>query len=192
MGDFFASLRKGELKMGDTPSVGWLLHGTPEDPSQPGWGGQFVRIWEGRRTTFNRLTTAADQVEASAIVEITLPSPAELKREHQVSVMWDNRVPLQVGSDGQVLRFRFAPKVAGTFPYTIRSDFAALDNTKGALTAVHPPIERTRVPSATHPNWWIDDPDPAVAEGNVPGAKSVNRWREDFLRDFAERMKRAG
>jgi hypothetical protein len=26
-------------------------------------------------------------------------------------------------------------------------------------------------------NWWIDDPDPAAAEGVYPGAKSVNQWR---------------
>ena len=46
--------------MGDSPSVGYLLHGTPEDPSHPGWGGQFVRVWDGRTTTFDRLTTASD------------------------------------------------------------------------------------------------------------------------------------
>jgi hypothetical protein len=41
-----------------------------------------------------------------------------------------------------------------------------------------------------HPNWWIDDPAPAVAEGVHPGAKTVSQWREDFLRDFAARMLR--
>ena len=29
----------------DSPSVGWLLGGSPADPLQPGWGGQFVRAW---------------------------------------------------------------------------------------------------------------------------------------------------
>jgi hypothetical protein len=55
---------------------------------------------------------------------------------------------------------------------------------------VPPPIARTRQPSTVHPHWWIDDPDPAAAEGVHPGARSVNRWREDFLRDFAARMQR--
>ena len=45
LGDFFVS-KKGDIKMGDTPSVGWVLKGTPDDPSQPGWGGRFVRAWE--------------------------------------------------------------------------------------------------------------------------------------------------
>ena len=30
----------GTLKMGDSPSVDYLLHASPEDPSQPGWGGR--------------------------------------------------------------------------------------------------------------------------------------------------------
>jgi len=60
----------------------------------------------------------------------------------------------------------------------------------GKFTAVPPTPERTGYPSAWFPNWWIDDPDPVVAEGIHPGAKSVNRWREDFLIDFAARMDR--
>jgi hypothetical protein len=33
---------KPDIKMGDTPSVLYLLHGTPSDPTRPSWGGQFV------------------------------------------------------------------------------------------------------------------------------------------------------
>ena len=44
------------------------------------------------------------------------------------------------------------------------------------------------------PNWWTDDLNRDVAEDaytyTVLGAKTVNQWREDFLRDFAERMDR--
>ena len=55
LGDFFMTLLDGTIKMGDSPSVGYLLRGTPDDPSQGGWGGRFVRIWDGRKTVFNRL-----------------------------------------------------------------------------------------------------------------------------------------
>ena len=40
------------------------------------------------------------------------------------------------------------------------------------------------------PNWWADDPDPALKEGKYPGAKTVNKWREDYLRDWQKRMDR--
>jgi hypothetical protein len=33
---------KPDIKMGDTPSVLYLLRGTPADPTRPSWGGQFV------------------------------------------------------------------------------------------------------------------------------------------------------
>ena len=72
----------------------------------------------------------------------------------------------------------------------IRSNDTRLDGLSGKFTATPPPIERTKRPSSEHPNWWIDDPDPAAAEGIHPGAKSVNRWREAFLKDFAARMRR--
>ncbi len=190
LGDFFATQLRGTIKMGDSPSVGWLLRGAPDDPTQPGWGGKFVRIWDGRKTIFDRLTTEADRVEVFGVTEFALPLPAGMTRAHTAQVMFDNRIAAAAVNDGRVLRFRFAPRDAKVWPYVIRSDFPALDGQAGKFTAVPPPPERTSRPSAVHPNWWIDDPDPAVAEGVHPGAKSVSRWREEFLRDFATRMLR--
>lgn len=40
------------------------------------------------------------------------------------------------------------------------------------------------------PRYWTDDPDPALMEGRYPGAKTVNRWREQYLRDWQARMDR--
>jgi hypothetical protein len=190
LGDFFNTQLKGVIKMGDSPSVGWLLHGNPADPSQPGWGGKFVRIWDGRKTVFNRLTTETDQAEVFGVVEFALPLPAGFAATNSAKMIFDNRVPAVGTNEGNVLRFRFATRDAKVWSYTIKSDFAGLDGQEGKFTAVPPPIKRTSKPSALHPNWWIDDPDPAAAEGVHPGAKSVNQWRVDFLRDFAARMLR--
>ena len=41
LGDFFGTHLGGTIKMGDTPSVGWLLRGDPADPTAPGWGGRL-------------------------------------------------------------------------------------------------------------------------------------------------------
>ncbi|BDT59869.1 hypothetical protein MasN3_33630 [Massilia varians] len=51
--------------------------------------------------------------------------------------------------------------------------------------------ELARRPSTRHPHWWTDDPDPQLAEGMHQGAKTVSRWREAFLRDFAGRLRRS-
>jgi hypothetical protein len=66
--DFFESQLGGTIKMGDTPSVCWLLTGTPEDPSQPGWGGRFVRAGERPYRLFDRLTTKDDHMETFGIL----------------------------------------------------------------------------------------------------------------------------
>jgi Protein of unknown function (DUF1593). len=77
---------KQDIKMGDTPSVLYLLRGTPSDPTQPSWGGQFVRTQPDRET------------------------------------------------------------------------------------------------------YWHDDPDPAQRFADRNGAAHVNRWREEYLRDWQRRM----
>jgi Protein of unknown function (DUF1593) len=190
LGDYFAALLKGTIKMGDSPSVGYLLRGTPDDPQKPGWGGRFARVWNGRKTRFDRLTTEADRVEVFGVTEIAMPLPQGMTRQHTVRVLFDGRVPAETVNDGRVLRFRFSPRDAKVWTYRIDSNFAGIDGQSGKFTAVAPPAARTRRPSKTHPNWWIDDPDPAAAEGAHPGARNVNRWRVDFLRDFAARLLR--
>lgn len=87
LGDFLAE-KKDDIKMGDTPSVLYLLHGVSENPGGPSWGGSYV---------------------------------------------------LKPGS-------------------------------------------------STH---WMDDPSTEQAEGNRPGARTVNRWRIDYLSDWKRRMDRA-
>jgi hypothetical protein len=190
LGDYFATQLKGTIKMGDSPSIGYLLHGTPEDPSQASWGGKFARIWDGRKTVFDRLTTEADHSEVFGVVEFTLPAPAGMTSRQSARMIFDGRIPAVATREGNVLRFRFSPRDAKVWPYVIRSDFSGLDGRSGAFTAVPPPAGRTNRRSTVHPNWWIDDPDPGAAEGIHPGARSVSRWREEYLRDFATRMAR--
>jgi len=87
LGDYCAPLKGGSIKMGDTPSVAYLLRGDPDDPTSQSWGGQFIRK-KGR------------------------------------------------------------------------------------------------------PQWWIDNPDPKLKQSNRPGAKTVNQWRVNYLRDWQKRMDR--
>lgn len=190
LGEYFATHLRGTIKMGDTPAVVYLLQRAPEDPTQPGWGGRFVPIWEGRKTVFTRLTTATDEVEAFGVVEFALPRPAGMKRGHTTRLWIDNRIPAAAADDGTTLRFRFSPRDAKVWPYVIQSDAPELAGQAGAFTAVKPPIEKTRRLDARHPHWWIDDPAPEAAEGVHAGARHVSRWREEFLRDFAARMLR--
>jgi hypothetical protein len=88
------------------------------------------------------------------------------------------------------VRFRFCPKDAKTYRYTIRSNAPALDGRTGEITAVMPAPDAALTPDPVRPHWWTDDPSSAVAEGVHQGARTVSQWREDFLRDFAQRLER--
>jgi hypothetical protein len=41
------------------------------------------------------------------------------------------------------------------------------------------------------PHYWTDNPAAELREGNYPGAKTVNKWRIDYLGDWQARMDRA-
>jgi hypothetical protein len=43
MGDWISLLKGGMVKMGDTPTVLYLLKGTPDNPTKQSWGGQYVK-----------------------------------------------------------------------------------------------------------------------------------------------------
>ena len=40
--------------------------------------------------------------------------------------------------------------------------------------------------------YWTDNPDPALREAAFPGARTVNRWRPQYLRDWQQRMAGGG
>jgi hypothetical protein len=190
LGAFFAAHLGGILKMGDSPSVVYVLTAARDDPSTPGWGGRFLRVWDGRKTVFDRVTTSADVAEAFGVVEFSLPEPSDMRAGHTARMIVDGRIPAPAIKDGNRLRFRFSPRDAKVWPYVIRSDHQGLDGVTGQFTAALPPSQRGARASVEHPNWWTDDPDPSAAEGVHAGAKHVNRWREAFLRDFSARMSR--
>ncbi len=189
LGDFFVS-KKADIKMGDTPSVGWLLKGTPDDPSQPGWGGQFVRAWERPYSRFERMTTKEDRMEVFGVLELVLRIGNDIpKKPEAVLAVENQKLPGHAADDG-TMRFRFCPKAAKAYSFTIHSNVSALNGNKGGITALLPPPEVARRPSSRLPNWWTDNPSRHVAEGDHIGARTVSRWREDFLRDFEARMDR--
>ena len=142
------------------------------------------------RTSSSRLTTDADTVEAFGVVEVALPVPAGMNRGQSAQIILDGRIPAVATRDADKLRFRFSPRDARVWPYVIRSDFPGLDGRSGSFTAIPPPVERTTRASAAHANWWLDNPNPAAAEGVHPGEQKRKPVARAFRRDFAARMRR--
>ena len=188
LGDFFVQ-QKADVKMGDTPSVGWLLKGRPDDPTQPSWGGSYVRAWERSFLQLDRMPAATDRIEAFGILELVLPAKKFPENPKAFLEVENQKLVGHFEGDGTV-RFRFCPKAAKRYNFKVTTNVPSLDGKIGAITAYIPLPEVAKMPSDMLPNWWTDDLSPHAAEGSHSGAKTVNRWREDFLGDFANRMLR--
>lgn len=189
LGDYFSSIA-GKVKMGDTPSLVYLLGTTPDDPRQDSWGGHFVRAWERPRYVFERAPTAADVVETYAIVELIYRPPGTAPADAKASLVVDQQEFTGFADAAGTWHFLFSPKEPKSWSYTIKSNHAGLDGQSGGFTSKLPAPELAGKSSAQYPNWWTDDPDPRWSEGTHQGAKTVNRWREQYLHDFAARMER--
>lgn len=196
LGDYFArgisfhEQTRTTVKMGDSPTVAWLLRGEPTMPFQPGWGGRYVRAWTRPYVRFDRLTTAADQVEHCGILELALPVGTAAPAAPEARMEIENQKLIGHFDGAGAVRFRFCPKEAKLYRYVIRSNVPALDGLKGEITSAPVPPEAALAPDPHFPHWWTDDPSPALVEGPYQGARTISQWREAFLRDFAERLER--
>jgi len=188
LGDYFASIAP-ELKMGDTPSFLYVLGATPENPSTGTWGGRYVRAWDRPRYTFTNPPSQTNTVEVCSIVELvyrpkgTAPTNAEAHL-----VVDDQEFPGFPGADG-AWHFLFSPKVTKPWSYRISSNHPGLDGQTGGFTSVLASGDLKASPE--YPNWWTDDPDPRWrGDDGSFGPKTISRWREEYLRDFANQMLR--
>jgi len=188
LGDYFATIAP-QVKMGDSPSLTYVLGPTPENPAaDDNWGGRFVRAWDRPRYTFTSPPQTADVVETFAIIDLVCHPDGAAPTEAQATLVVDNQeFTGYAGNDGD-WHFLFSPKQSKTWSYKVVSNVPGLDGQTGGFTSVNPSPELAAKPSAHYPNWWTDDPAPALAEGEHQGARTVSRWREAFLRDFAARM----
>lgn len=207
LGEYFAKHLGGVIKMGDTPTVAWLLKGDPEVPEIPSWGGHYERVRDIPRVTYYGNTTLEDTVEVFGTLELVLQGP-ECDLDEDTPAFWlVNKGQEFAGyycGKGEY-RLRFVPKEVGEWHYTIKSDIEQLNGLSGAFRSV-PESRETRA-EGNLTQWWSDVMDLEWAEGpgrpiggltatrvdpNGPhmGAKTVNQWRREFLADFAARLER--
>lgn len=190
LGKFFNTQLGGVIKMGDTPTVAWLLNGDPELPSVGGWGGQYVRAWTRPTVVTNRLTNKNDQMEEFGVLELSLEVGDNLPAQPEVFMDVENQSLIGHFDKRGKVHFRFTPKAAKVFNYSLRSSVASLNGQSGAITAMPTSPNKAKEPDPHWPNWWVDNPAPQWAEGPHIGAKTVSKWRQAFLSDFAQRMQR--
>ena len=189
LGGYFVTIAP-KIKMGDTPSLAYVLGATPENPSADSWGGHYVRAWDRPRRTFDHAPSANDHVEIYSIVDLVYRPSGVTPSGAKATLVVEKQAFNGFRTNDGAWHFLFSPKDARTFSYQIASNDPGLDGQTGAFTSVLPDPARAKAPSANYPQWWTDDPDPRWREGNEQGSKTVSRWRAKFLRGFAARMNR--
>ena len=75
LGRDFKNYYDGNVKMGDTPSLLYMMDGNPDDPYKESWGGSFERLYESPRTIFARNTTVLDTIPVYSVIEFQFKGP---------------------------------------------------------------------------------------------------------------------
>lgn len=190
LGTDFVHYYDGAIKMGDSPSVAYLLNGDPEDPEAPSWGGRYVPFTSSARRVFEGNSSLADTIPVYGIIEWNFRGPETGFVKDQPCMKIDVDGQLFDGYyQGQgIYAVWFSPKKAGSWTYKISSEVKELDGQEGAFVSADPwpgaPHADNIAPLAT---WWTDDPAPELFADGWQGAVTVARWRKDWLSDWAER-----
>lgn len=73
LADDFLDYYNGHVKMGDSPSLFYVMDGDPDDPEGESWGGSFTPIRYSTRTVFDHMPSLADTIPVYSVFELSLP-----------------------------------------------------------------------------------------------------------------------
>lgn len=187
---------KGNLKMGDTPSLLYMMDGDPNNPMRENWGGSYVRFGQSPRLIFNRNTSINDTATVFSIMEFKFKGPVvNIPRDSACLTMtvkteigeqkWDG---FYLGNGDYVVRY--SPKRTETVTYKITSGIPGFKEQSGAFFVdnIWPGKDR-RTNYKLGANWYTDRSNPELYDGIWQGGKTVLKWRSDVLLDWAKRWK---
>lgn len=190
LGADFVRHYQGMVKMGDTPSLLYMMDGDPENPLKESWGGRFEPLAFSPRTRFDRNTTLGDTVAVYSIMEFQLEGP---------------EVDLPVGTPCITLRIsdqdwegyymgqgkylaKYAPKAAGILTYEITAALPDFPTQQGTFVVHnHWPGGQKSTDYVLGDHWFTDVQDPACFENGWQGSRTVSQWRNEVLADWGAR-----
>ncbi|MBQ9476464.1 MAG: DUF1593 domain-containing protein [Bacteroidales bacterium] len=208
-GDEVTRYSKGIVKMGDTPSILYLMTGDPENPLEDHWGGRFEPMDISPKFLVTGPLSVRDTVPVYALMEWHLRGPVvDVPVD---SVCLTMRVADQdwrgyhVGGGEYVVRY--APKAAATLHYTITSPIPGFPEQEGdyVVAPEWPGVSMAGgwkygvsgenimpVPLPVGKHWYTDlysgrGTDPDFHYLRTP-METVGKWREEVLRDWESRL----
>lgn len=195
LGRDFKNYYKGEIKMGDTPSLLYMLDGNPNNPLKEGWGGRFKKIKKSPRIVYGSPTSRLkDTVAFCSILEFRFKGPQlnipkdsicfEMEVPYGKSVQ---KWPGYYNGNGEY-KIRYIPKKAEILNYTFKAEIAAINSLKGSIVVENSwPGEEHKTDYSLGNNWYSDRPEEELYDGKLQGAKTIKKWRTEVLSDWEKR-----
>lgn len=197
MGNDFINYYDGIVKMGDTPSLLYLMNGNPDTPGSDHWGGSFEPMSHTPKYIVTGPLCIADTVPAYSLMEWHINGPdTGIASDRPCFTLhidkqdWDG---YHIG--GGVYAVRYAPKAPASLPYTISSDIPGFPVHEGTFTVGDkwPAIgvytlssgNITSAPLRVGDSWYTD-----IQEYSTrwQGTSTIARWRDDIMRHWAGRF----
>jgi len=196
LGEDFKKYYNGEIKMGDTPSLLYLMNGNPEDPTGESWGGSFEKITHSSRIIYNNTTSLNDTVAFCSILEFRLKG-SKINIPSDSICFW-MEVPYgksvqrwpgyYLGNGDYVVRY--IPKKAEVLKYQFTSHIKEINGIEGSIVVNNLwPGKKYSTDYQLGSHWYSDKSDPNLYDGKIQGGKTLLKWRSDALLDWAERWK---
>lgn len=190
MGKDFINYYAGQIKMGDTPSLAYVMNGDVNNPTTESWGGQFVPINRSSRFVFDYNTTIKDTVAAYAVLEWHFKGPKRDIAKDSVCFQLEVSNQLWPGyylGDGNYA-VRYCSKKPEKGSYVTISNIPELNGHSGQYTSIIPwPGKPNQDDYLLGANWYGDMTDPDLFIDDQQGAKTISKHREAFLLDWAKR-----
>lgn len=206
MGDDFVNYYGGMVKMGDTPSLLYLMKGDPEQPSSDHWGGRFEVMDATPRYIITGSLSASDTVPCYSLLEWRLKGPhVELSPDSVCFSLTIDRQewPGYYAGDG-IYIVRYAPKAPATLAYKVTSDISGFPVHEGTITvgkkwpaineyssdnpnmiASHIPLGKVDEDGRRVSAWFTDIQDYSSA---WQGSSTISGFRNDIMKDWSVRL----
>ncbi len=196
LGKDFKNHYKGHIKMGDTPSLLYVMNGNPNDPTGKSWGGSFESFDYSARTIFNRNTTINDTVTLCSVLEFHFKGPEMIIPSDSACFTmivqagigeqkWDG---FYLGNDDYAVKY--VPKKSERLSYRITSGILGFTEQDGEFFVDNKwPGKPRSTDYQLGSNWYTDRLEPELYDGDRQGGKTVLSGRNEALLDWGERWK---
>lgn len=194
LGKDFKSYYGGNVKMGDTPTLLYMMDGNPNNPMRESWGGSFEKFNHSPRVIFNAATSITDTVAFCSIVEFHLKGPAINIPSDSVCFWMETTYKGKVQKwSGYYLgngnyAIKYVPKQAEVLNYSFTSHIPGFPVQQGVLVVENLwPGKQHTTDYRLGANWYTDKSAPDLYDGKIQGGKTILKWRRDILLDWAKR-----